>query len=64
MKVLLISTCAEKLHELEFVKPISDILKKANVDFFVKSYLEINEEDLGNSDKVIICGTSLKTVYL
>jgi GMP synthase-like glutamine amidotransferase len=27
MKILIISTCKEKLHELEFVKPIEDILK-------------------------------------
>jgi hypothetical protein len=38
MKTLIISTCAEKLHELEFVKPIEDFLEK---DCFVKHYSEL-----------------------
>lgn len=60
MKILLISTCKEKLHELEFVKPIEDILKKSNVSYFIKHYKNIRKGDLRNSKKVIICGTSLQ----
>jgi GMP synthase-like glutamine amidotransferase len=31
--VLLISVCQEKLHQLEFVKPVADILKAKNIHF-------------------------------
>ncbi|MEM4605461.1 MAG: gamma-glutamyl-gamma-aminobutyrate hydrolase family protein [Candidatus Pacearchaeota archaeon] len=59
MKVLIISTCKEKLHEFEFVEPIKNILKEKGFDFFVKSYREICEDDFNNCDKIIISGTSL-----
>tara|TARA_Y100000310_G_scaffold345693_1_gene468398 strand:+ start:41489 stop:42013 length:525 start_codon:yes stop_codon:yes gene_type:complete len=58
--ILIINICKEKLHELEFVKPIEDILKKDNLIFITKSYQNLNEQDIDNSDKIIICGTSLK----
>lgn len=57
MKILLISTCKETLHEYEFVKPIENIIKK---DFFTKNYSKIQKSDLEKADKIIICGTSLK----
>lgn len=60
--ILLINICRERLHFYEFVKPIIDILKNNNIDFFVKHYREVKKEDLLKSDKVIICGTSLKDV--
>ena len=58
MKILLISTCREKLSECEFVYPIAEILKSFEYDI-------VNYKDLGNSlalnyDKIIICGTSLQ----
>nr|MBC8435159.1 hypothetical protein [archaeon] len=59
-EVLLISTCKEKLHELEFVKPIEDILNEINEHFFVKHYSKVSKKDLGICSKVIICGTSIK----
>lgn len=59
-KVLLISTCNEKLHELEFVKPIKSILCELDETFFVKHYSKLTKEDLGSCSKIIICGTSLK----
>lgn len=59
MKILLISTCKERLHELEFVKPIEDILSASDVGYFVKHYRELDKKDLDMADKVIICGTSL-----
>ncbi len=60
MKILLILTCAQRLHDLEFVKPVEKILEKSNTEFFTKHYSEISKEDLQKADKVIICGTSLK----
>lgn len=58
-EILLVSTCKEKLHELEFVKPVENILSSENIDFFVKSYKEVSSKDLEKCSKVIICGTSL-----
>ncbi len=59
--ILLISTCKEKLHELEFVKPIEKILKENNKKFFTKHYSKLNwKGDLAKVNKIIICGTSLK----
>lgn len=58
--ILLINICNEKLHELEFVKPIEDILKMNNLRYFVKSYKTLQKKDLLNAKKIIICGTSLR----
>ena len=58
--ILIISICKEKLHELEFLKPIEDILQDSNMKYFVKHYKNVNDNDLNKSDKIIICGTSLK----
>lgn len=57
--ILLVSTCSEKLSELEFVKPIEKILNKINLSSSTKYYLEINKNDLKKADKIIICGTAL-----
>ena len=57
--ILIISTCKEKIHELEFVKPIERILKKNNLPFTTKNYKELSENNIKNSDKIIISGTSL-----
>ncbi|RLE47708.1 hypothetical protein DRJ25_01735 [Candidatus Woesearchaeota archaeon] len=58
--ILLVNTCAEKLHYFEFVRPVEDILRKNGFSFVTKHYSEISENDLSLADKVIICGTSLK----
>jgi GMP synthase-like glutamine amidotransferase len=58
--ILIISTCEEKIHELEFVKPIEKILKDKNILFFTKHYKELKEDDLNKASKIIIAGTSLK----
>lgn len=58
--ILIISTCKEKLHELEFVKPVEDILKKNKMPFFTRNYREVSESDVERCLKIIICGTSLK----
>jgi len=57
--ILLINICKEKLHELEFVKPIENILNKNKIEFQTKHYKKISKDDL-NADKIVICGTSLK----
>jgi len=58
--IFLISMCKEELHDLEFVKPVEDILKNKKIFFFTKHYKKISEKDFEIADKIIICGTSLK----
>ncbi len=58
--ILLINICKEKLHYFEFVKPIEDILKTEKISFVTKDYAEVDPRALEKSDRVIICGTSLK----
>lgn len=58
--ILIINICKQKLHYYEFVKPIEDILKKNEFEFFTKHYKDIEKTDLDKAEKVIICGTSLK----
>jgi len=60
MTILLISTCKEKLHNLEFVEPIKRILIENSLSFITKNYKEIKYNDLREVQKVIICGTSLR----
>jgi GMP synthase (glutamine-hydrolysing) len=57
--ILIINLCKEKLHYLEFVKPIEDILKRNNVKYFVRGYEKVKKVDLKKCKKIIICGTSL-----
>ena len=58
--LLIINTCKEPLHYFEFVRPIEEVAKSSNIDFKTEHFKEILEEDILTSDKVIICGTSLK----
>lgn len=58
-QILIISTCKENLHELEFVKPIGDTLSSEKIKFFVRNYKDVSFKDLKKCSKVIICGTSL-----
>ena len=57
--ILLISICREKLHELEFVKPIEEIAKKSG-KVKVIHYSKLKNSEVNSADKIIICGTSLK----
>lgn len=58
--ILVISICKEKLHELEFVKPIEEILRKGRIRFCTKHYRDLKKKDIDNAQKIIICGTSLR----
>ena len=58
--ILIVNVCKEKMHELEFVKPIQELLKKQGSDFFTKHYKELFQEDIDSAEKIIICGTALK----
>ena len=58
MKILLISTCKEKLSEYEFVNPIIEIIK--SYDYDVINYRDLETFNFQRYDKVIICGTSLQ----
>ena len=58
--ILILSICEEELHELEFVKPIADILRKKGIKFRIGHYKKIKQNDLREAKKVIICGTSLQ----
>ena len=58
--ILIIDVCSDRLSHLEFVKPVEDILRRINVNFFTKHYLKLNHRDLETAEKVIICGTALK----
>jgi GMP synthase (glutamine-hydrolysing) len=54
--ILLIKTNKEKLHDLEFVKPISDLVNNNQIIHYSK----LTPSDLEKAERVIICGTSLK----
>src|SRR3989344_7799215 len=60
--ILIINICKEKLHYLEFVKPIEDILRKEKIEYQTIYYKKITDKELLNKklEKIIICGTSLK----
>jgi len=45
------------MHELEFVRPIEQIVGK---NYFVRHYKFLTEEDLKKANKIILSGTSLK----
>ena len=57
-EVLLINISNEKLHQLEFVKPIEDILRKNKITFKTAHYSKL--KNIEKYSKIIICGTSLK----
>lgn len=60
MTVLIVSVCKEKLHEKEFVDPICKVVLNSGENILARHYSGISEEDLIKSDRIILCGTSLK----
>ncbi len=58
--ILIIQICKEKFHYYEFVRPIEEIIKKTNTEFISTHYNDLNQDMLSKSEKIIICGTSLR----
>lgn len=58
--MIIINVCRHELHYFEFVRPIEDILVKSGIEYTVVHIDHLNKKHLGSSDKVIICGTSLR----
>lgn len=54
--ILIINVNKYKLHDLEFIKPITDLLEKSKVIH----YKNLKQSDIDPSEKIIIAGTSLK----
>lgn len=61
--ILLIKTPKNRLHDLEFVKPIEDILKRDNINFKSIHFNKLSQKLINTADKIIISGTSLKDNY-
>lgn len=55
MKILLISTCKEKLHEREFVEPHRKYLESKGIEVLTTYY----KTDKIDADRVVICGTGI-----
>lgn len=58
--ILVIKTPNRKLHDLEFIKPIEDVLTNDKFDFQSIHYSKLSNEIISAADKIIISGTSLK----
>lgn len=56
--ILVLDLCSTEgnLHRREFVKPVTDILAREDVEFEVKRYEEVGEIE---ADGIIICGVAL-----
>ena len=55
--ITIIDVCKDRLHYLEFVKPIVDIVRNLGMEFEIIELEDLNGKVKGN--KMIICGTSL-----
>ncbi len=53
--ILIVNMCKEKLSELEFVKPLQELISNN----FVTHYSEITKKDINSADKIILTGTAL-----
>ena len=62
MIISLISTCSEKLSEREFVDPIINLVENISTTHVVNyfHYTDLDQSSILNSDRIIICGTSLQ----
>ena len=54
--ILVINVNKYKLHDLEFINPITDLFKK----FKVVHYRDLKQKNIDSAEKIIIAGTSLK----
>lgn len=60
MRALLVSLCSDQLSELEFVRPVEQILRRQGTNLFTKHYTKVSLEDVDSVEKVIICGSALR----
>jgi GMP synthase-like glutamine amidotransferase len=60
--ILLVDLCFEResLSRYEFVDPIADALNRAGFSYRVAHYTEMRENEMGENDGIILCGTALK----
>jgi len=58
--ITLVELPKEKLHNLEFVKPIENVIRKENKNFKRIRYKDLTSDIFSESDKVIISGTSFR----
>jgi len=58
--ILIINICKQEMHDLEFVKPVEDILSKSEVPFVTKHISKLKKSDIDSCHRIIITGTSLK----
>lgn len=56
MTTLIISVCNNKLLELEFVRPVANLVTDKKIIHFKN----LKKKDITNSKRIIICGTALK----
>lgn len=59
-KILIVNVCKNKMHYLEFVKPVEEIIKQEGKEYETKNYKKIDYKELKDYNKIIICGTSLQ----
>ncbi len=60
VSVLLVSTCADALHELEFVRPVAAIVEAEGLRPVVRHCSRVTAAVLRKHAGVIICGTALQ----
>ncbi len=58
--ILIVSSCADPLSELEFVMPLKSLLKRNGYDVRVVHYREVTDDIVSRADRIIISGTNLK----
>ncbi|MAG39882.1 hypothetical protein CMI41_02865 [Candidatus Pacearchaeota archaeon] len=58
--VLVLNVCKERLHGLEFVRPVEEILRQSKLDHETCHYKQLTERILNRCTHMIICGTSLR----
>jgi GMP synthase-like glutamine amidotransferase len=58
--ILLIDLTSDELSSLEFVNPIKKIVESTKNKVEVVHYNNLTQEQINSSEKIILCGTSLK----
>ena len=58
--ILIVNVCSDGLSYFEFVKPVEDIIRKAEIDSVTRHFLSLNPRDISQAEMVILCGTAMK----